>query len=225
MGTRGVNLMAISNLTSGLRSGVCTSATRPTAPYEGQMIFETDTHRVLVWDNAAWVMIADTDQPPGLQLVASGTLSLTTTPTNVTGVFNNTDFKNYRLLLNCRARSVSNRFDIKYIVGTTPTSSAYYQGGVAGDWASNTTMYMQRSNNDPQFYGITSGSISAVVMDIFNANSPVSTLHSGTYVDNASGFSYSFGGINQTNTAFTGFQLFTSTGTATVEYQVFGYRN
>ena len=68
--------MAISNLTQGLRPGVCTSTTRPTAPYEGQMIYETDTNRVLVWDNAAWVMIADTDSPPALQIVK---------PSSVTG--------------------------------------------------------------------------------------------------------------------------------------------
>ncbi len=67
--------MGISNVSNGLRSGVCTSTTRPSAPYEGQMIFETDTNRVLVWDNAAWVMIADTDTPPGLQFISGATFS------------------------------------------------------------------------------------------------------------------------------------------------------
>ena len=46
--------MGISNASNGLRSGVCTSSTRPTAPYEGQMIYETDTDRVLVWNGSAW---------------------------------------------------------------------------------------------------------------------------------------------------------------------------
>lgn len=49
--------MAISSNTTGLRSGVCTSTTRPTAPYEGQMIYETDTNRVLIWDNSAWIVV------------------------------------------------------------------------------------------------------------------------------------------------------------------------
>ena len=35
--------------------GVCTSSTRPASPYEGQVIYETDTDRVLVYNNAAWV--------------------------------------------------------------------------------------------------------------------------------------------------------------------------
>jgi len=46
--------VAISNLTQGLRPGICTSTTRPTAPYEGQAIYETDTDKVLVWNGSAW---------------------------------------------------------------------------------------------------------------------------------------------------------------------------
>jgi hypothetical protein len=36
------------------QSGVCTSSTRPASPFEGQMIYETDTDRVLVWNGSAW---------------------------------------------------------------------------------------------------------------------------------------------------------------------------
>ena len=49
--------MAISNNSTGLRPGVCTSATRPTAPYEGQHIYETDTDFEFVWNGTAWVRI------------------------------------------------------------------------------------------------------------------------------------------------------------------------
>jgi len=49
--------MAISNNSTGLRPGVCTSSTRPTAPYEGQMIYETDTNNSLVYNGSAWVCI------------------------------------------------------------------------------------------------------------------------------------------------------------------------
>jgi hypothetical protein len=159
----------------------------------------------------------------GLWLVGSGSLSLTTSATNVTGVFSST-YKNYRVLLNKTATSTTNRFDMKYIVGTTATSSSYFQGGIAADWASNTTIYMQRSANDPQYYGVTGGT-GILVMDIFRPNAAGTTFHSGFYTDNASAYSYALGGINQVNAAFTGFQLFASTGTMTVEYQVFGYRD
>jgi hypothetical protein len=52
--------MAISNNSTGLRPGVCTSTTRPTAPYEGQTIYETDTDLVYVWDSSAWKPISTT---------------------------------------------------------------------------------------------------------------------------------------------------------------------
>lgn len=46
--------MAISSSASGLRPGVCTSTTRPTTPYTGQIIYETDTGYLRVWDGSAW---------------------------------------------------------------------------------------------------------------------------------------------------------------------------
>jgi hypothetical protein len=48
--------MAISNNSTGIRTGVCTSTTRPTAPYEGQHIYETDTDIEYVWNGSAWVV-------------------------------------------------------------------------------------------------------------------------------------------------------------------------
>ena len=51
-----------------LKAGVCTSSTRPASPYEGQMIYETDTDLVLVWSGSAWVETASmlTKAPRGL---------------------------------------------------------------------------------------------------------------------------------------------------------------
>lgn len=47
--------MTISNNSTGLRPGVCTSTTRPTSPFQGQMIYETDTNRVAIYNGSAWV--------------------------------------------------------------------------------------------------------------------------------------------------------------------------
>jgi hypothetical protein len=43
----------------GIKPGVCTSSTRPANPYSGQVIYETDTNRTLVYDNSAWLVVAD----------------------------------------------------------------------------------------------------------------------------------------------------------------------
>jgi hypothetical protein len=38
-----------------LQPGVCTSSTRPASPYEGQVIYETDTNNSYIYDSSAWV--------------------------------------------------------------------------------------------------------------------------------------------------------------------------
>jgi hypothetical protein len=50
--------MAINSLSTGWRPGVCTSSTRPTAPYEGQQIYETDTDLLRIWNGSAWKNIS-----------------------------------------------------------------------------------------------------------------------------------------------------------------------
>jgi hypothetical protein len=156
--------------------------------------------------------------------IGSGTLSLTTSATNVTGVFSST-YRNYRLLLNITARSTSNRFDMKYLIGTTPTSSAYYNGGIGGDFASNTVMYFQRSNNDPQLYFDTQAGTATYIIDICDPNTAFGTTHHGSQASAQNALSYRFGGVQGSASQFTGFQLFTNTGTMTMQYQVFGYRD
>lgn len=54
--------MAISSNATGLRPGVVTSTTRPTTPYTGQIIFQTDTGTMHNWDGATWQLLAPTQQ-------------------------------------------------------------------------------------------------------------------------------------------------------------------
>ena len=160
----------------------------------------------------------------GLVYVGDGTLSLTTSATNVTGVFSST-YKQYRVLLNVTARSTTSRIDWRFIDGTTPTSTGYYWGAISGDYSVNATVYGQRSNNDNQWFGQSTAGFLSTTLDIFNANKTVATMFTGQVLDRSSGYAYSGGGMQIATTAFTGFQLFTSAGTATVEYQVYGYRD
>lgn len=70
-------IMAISNNSTGLRPGVCTSTTRPTNPYEGFMIYETDTDMVAIWNGTAWRYISATTPTNGtvLQVAPQGIYS------------------------------------------------------------------------------------------------------------------------------------------------------
>ena len=67
--------MTVSNLSTGSRPGVCLSTSRPTVPYEGQMIYETDTDMVTIWNGTAWRYIASTTPTNGtvLQVVTGST--------------------------------------------------------------------------------------------------------------------------------------------------------
>jgi hypothetical protein len=161
----------------------------------------------------------------GLWKIASGSLSLTTSATNVTGVFSG-DFTNYRVLFDITARSGTNRIEMRYVVGTTPTSANYNQAGIGSLYVSNTTTFYQRSNNDNQFFFDSSASLTAYSFDIMSPNKAAITKHHGNVTNAFGGTSFSLGGFQASTTdQFTGFQLFTDTGTVSLVYQVFGYKD
>ena len=47
--------MTISATTQGLRMGVATSTSRPTVPFDGQVISETDTDSLSVYNGTSWI--------------------------------------------------------------------------------------------------------------------------------------------------------------------------
>jgi hypothetical protein len=75
--------MAINSLSTGLRAGVCTSSTRPTTPYEGQFIYETDTDMLAIWNGSAWRYIASTTTTSGSVLQVQSTTLATIWSSNV----------------------------------------------------------------------------------------------------------------------------------------------
>lgn len=48
--------------TYALKPGVCTSATRPASPYNGLLIYETDTRREMLYDGTGWVIMSEPQQ-------------------------------------------------------------------------------------------------------------------------------------------------------------------
>jgi hypothetical protein len=56
-----------------LKQGVCTSSTRPASPFEGQIIYETDTDMVAIWNGTAWRYIASTTATSGSILQVQST--------------------------------------------------------------------------------------------------------------------------------------------------------
>jgi len=56
---------------------ICTSTTRPASPFDGQTIYESDTTRILIWSNSAWVGIAKANN---VTVNSSGVISGTQQP-------------------------------------------------------------------------------------------------------------------------------------------------
>lgn len=79
--------MTISATNQGLRPGVVTSTNRPANPYDGMMIYETDTDKVAVWDGSSWVYKTHTVYPR-----TGSVLNVASTTKTDTQVFNTTTF-------------------------------------------------------------------------------------------------------------------------------------
>lgn len=72
VGSNNFLLTADSSTASGLKWGtaplVCTFGTRPSSPFEGLMIYETDTDMLAIWNGSSWRYIAATTPSSGTVL-------------------------------------------------------------------------------------------------------------------------------------------------------------
>lgn len=55
--------MTVSSSASSFRPGVCLSTNRPVSPYEGQVIYESDTDKTRVWNGSSWIPLSATGAP------------------------------------------------------------------------------------------------------------------------------------------------------------------
>ena len=199
--------------------GVCTSSTRPTSPFEGQIIFETDTHRVLIWDNAAWVMIADTDTPPALQLVKTQTIGTAVSSVTVTDAFS-AEFENYKIIVSGGVSSTSTNMTLQ--LGSK--TSGYRTGLLYHSWA-----------NTPFAVGSTTGANmvyagNALTSGLYANLEVVSPFLSTNTFVTGQWQSPNDGGVSQMQTndtvSYTSFTLATGSTTMTGgTIRVYGYRN
>jgi len=128
---------------------IVTSSTRPTSPFDGMQIYETDTKKTLVYNGSSWVEVNDLDSADGLsasgqtKLDNQGLIYLTANSftsaltVNITNVFT-ADYTNYRLVLSCDASTSDRSGTIRMMNNTTANSSSNYvrtfiqgAGGVA----------------------------------------------------------------------------------------------
>lgn len=231
--------MAISNSGVGIRPGVCTSTTRPTAPYEGQMIYETDTDKTLFWNGSAWVNInsvspeftgtptaptasagtnttqlattAFANTAGGLVYITSGSLS--SSATNFVGCFSST-YDNYRIVVQTIKTSGNADIYIRLLHGSTPLANGSYFYTDYGYYNNGTLLTQVSSGLVTSIYTgaaiYNTGIQASLVFDVMTPNLVKNTIFMGQSVSyNSQWISKNFTALQQDDESFDGIRFAT----------------
>lgn len=114
-----------------IRPGVCTSTTRPTVPFTGQLIFETDTTRLAVWTGSAWQYETAAAGPPGLVYITGASFTTATSFSLPNNTFSAT-YRNYKLIVNITAVTSDSDFTMRMRASGTDDSNTSYQYAFTG---------------------------------------------------------------------------------------------
>ena len=205
-----------------VKPGVCTSATRPTVPYVGQLIFETDTNRLSVWNGSSWIYMVDADTPPGLELVKTQTIGSGITSVDVTNAFNST-YDNYKVFVSNATSSVANQSWKMTFNGMT---TGVYGTQLYDLYTGGSTGYLRQNNGsyiDVGFTSATTGQMSTT-FDVVGPNLATRTAVSGLWLSGS--YQGWFAHTVDNTTQYTGFSLVAGNGTTTGgTIRVYGYRN
>jgi len=221
--------MAISNNSTGLRPGVCTSSTRPTAPYEGQMIYETNTDLSYVYGGSAWQQIAGGTAVgnSGLVYITSLTVSGASTA-SINNCFSST-YENYQITITGYNPSTASYPLIRMRnAGTDKTATDYYYtlGGYYTNGAANNTQATAASYFENGMYSDSANvEISSGKMDAFAPFRTQRTFFLTHAVLYASQFGYRTGMAEVNDLiSYDGFTVLANTGTYSAVITVYGYR-
>jgi hypothetical protein len=212
-----------------IKPGVVTSSTRPSSPFVGQLIYETDTARLVAYNGSAWITqngglvpIIPTSVSVGGGTATVGTngqvtFTSATTSLSLNGVFSSA-YDNYRIVYRATyasAASVSARLRI----ATTDTAtnytfvSLYTNTGTPGGGSTTTTSFG---------LSISSTTTRNVVADIISPFIATSTGFIGIGREQNAGANYgiiSYGHAQIDSTSFDGITLLNDqaqTGTVSI---------
>ena len=205
-----------------VRPGVCTSSTRPASPYDGQVIYETDTDKTLVYNGTGWVFLSTSRaNPVGLDLVKTQTIGSAVSSVEVTGAFSTT-YDNYKIIVSGGASSAD--CDLRIKMGATTTG--YYTALTGALLSGGTAGVSSRNNTVGYFDWIGTGSTDGLYMD----TTVLSPFLSKRTWANASLLAYNAlywsASYLANTTSYTDFTITPSTGTLTGgTIRVYGYVN
>jgi len=209
-----------------LKTGVCTSTTRPAVPFDGQVISETDTDSLQVYKGTAWAPVS------GLQYISGGTVT-SSTAANIDSVFSAT-YDNYRIIISDITSSGSEEgFYMRLRVGGVTNSAAEYDhqefriystGTLANAGANGATeYYLWAAGTSPANHA------GACIIDItqpFLAKPTTVLVTSHVYDAAISAYMYNtVGGSHSVSSSFDGFRIFGTSTSVAYKYKIYGYAN
>jgi hypothetical protein len=197
--------MTISATTQGLRMGVATSTSRPTVPFDGQVISETDTDTLQVYKGSAWAPVS------GLQFIKSQAIIAGATTFTMSSAFSAT-YENYLITaqnLVISAAGNNARITINGSTGSTYSNSLIYQ-----DYSSATIQGAVVSASSVGIgFGDTTAASSQFALYVYSPFLAAATTFSGQQVNTAR--STIFGGIDTNAASSTAFTITMSANTFT----------
>ncbi len=205
-----------------VRPGVCTSSTRPASPYDGQVIYETDTDKTLVWNGSGWVQLATgTANAPGLELIKTQTIGTAVSSVTVSDVFSST-YDNYKIIIGGGVSSATAA--VNMTLGST--STGYYYGGKARQYSA-ADLNVAQSNGASWYAAEGSTNSLTGYIELQSPNLAKNTLFSTTIAAaRTDGYWLAVSGYLADTTAYTAFTLTPNTGTITGgTIRVYGYKN
>ena len=197
-----------------IKPGVVTSSTRPAVPYEGQLIYETDTDRIAAYNGSAWVT------QNGLQLISSTTVGSAVSTVTVNNCFSST-YNNYLIIASAITFSI-NADEIRATINGT-TGSTYQNWGVFTTGGLAVTGN-GGANQASAVVGISSTGLTSLVIEMQNPFATAATQYQSRYGGQTYG---GFQNGADTNAASsTNFTLRGATSTMTGgTIRVYGYAN
>jgi len=205
------------------KPGVATSATRPANPFNGQVLYETDTAKIVSWNGSAWVYTAAS----GLVFLTSATFTTEPSVSFLADTFSAT-YDNYKVILNITAASVDgSQLYLRYrVAGADNTTSNYNSGFARAPFSGGALVNDASASATSANLGALAATapISIMVMDVIHPFLSVVTKTVGGGLSyQAQSFS---GGTNfAATTSFDAMTFFPSSGTFSGSYKVYGYAN
>jgi hypothetical protein len=214
--------MTISATTQGLRMGVATSSSRPTVPFDGQVISETDTDSLSVYKGSAWAPVS------GLTFISSASPSAQSS-ISVNNCFSST-YQNYRVLINYTASVGANAMTTMRLRASGTDSTTGYKSILMGWGAGAATSAADVSGTDDWYvtYLDPTGNSNIVAIDVFNpfGAAPTTTISTAGYASSIPNYyAQVIYSANTASTSYDGFTILTSGTSFTGNIRVYGYSN